>query len=290
MNILVTGSHGQLGSELGKIANTDRKHQWFFTDIDTLDITNDTQVRHFFGMNQIEICINCAAYTAVDKAEDEPDKAMLVNSTAPSILAGACEAHDALLIHISTDYVFNGEHFKPYEEDDAIAAVSAYGLSKAKGETLIQESKANYVIIRTSWLYSAVGNNFVKTMLRLGAERDQLTVIVDQVGTPTWAFDLAATIVVIADRYQKESVHSIYHFSNEGAISWYDFAKTIMQIANLNCKILPIESKDYPVKTKRPFYSVLNKTRIKNELGIQIPYWRDSLIKCVEEINGKKQA
>lgn len=290
MNILITGSNGQLGSELTKIAATDRKHQWFFTDVDTLDITNETQVKHFFGLNQIEVCINCAAYTAVDKAEGEPEKALLVNATAPAILANVCASHEALLIHISTDYVFNGENFKPYEEDEPIAPVSSYGFSKAEGERLIRESNANYYIVRTSWLYSAVGNNFVKTMLRLGAEKDQLTVIVDQVGTPTWAFDLAASLIVMVDRYNKESVQAIYHFSNEGAISWYDFAKSIMELAMLPCKILPIESKDYPVKTKRPFYSVLNKTRIKKELGIQIPFWRDSLIKCLEELNGKKQA
>jgi len=290
MNILVTGSNGQLGTELQKIAKTDQLHQWYFTDIEQLDITNATQVVHFFGINNINICINCAAYTAVDKAEDEPKKAMLVNATAPKILADAAARNDSLLVHISTDYVFNGENFKPYDETDPIAPVSAYGNTKAKGEELVISSKANYVIIRTSWLYSAVGNNFVKTMLRLGKEREQLSVVVDQVGTPTWAFDLAAAIMIIVDNYKNEALNQIFHFSNEGAISWYDFAKSIMELENLPCKIFPIESKDYPVKTKRPFYSVLNKSLFKAQYGIKVPYWRDSLVKCLEEINGQKQA
>ncbi|MDA3943310.1 MAG: dTDP-4-dehydrorhamnose reductase [Bacteroidetes bacterium] len=286
MHILVTGSNGQLGRSLQKIAATDRIHEWHFTDVAELDITNETQVKHYINSQNIDVCINCAAYTAVDKAEDEQELAFLLNATSPGILANACRENQALLIHVSTDYVFDGLNYKPYVETDQVSPASAYAKSKADGEKQVTESGANYVIIRTSWLYSAFGGNFVKTMLRLGKEKESLNVVADQVGTPTYAFDLAAAIVVLAEQSNKENTNQIYHYSNEGAISWYDFSKTIMELEKLDCKIFPIESKDYPVKTTRPFYSVLNKSKIKNQYGIQIPYWRDSLIKCLEEING----
>ncbi len=286
MRILVTGSNGQLGRSLQKIAKTDRKHDWFFTDVAELDITKTTQVKHYINSENIEVCINCAAYTAVDKAEDDQQMAFMLNATAPQILADACHETNALLIHVSTDYVFDGQNYKPYQEDDVISPASAYAKSKADGEKAVITSGAKYAIVRTSWLYSAYGGNFVKTMLRLGQEKESLNVVADQVGTPTYAFDLAAAILLIAESEKAEDHNQIYHFSNEGAISWYDFAQTIMQLENLDCKVVPIESKDYPVKTKRPFYSVLNKSKIKNHFGIQIPYWRNSLKKCLEEING----
>ncbi len=286
MRILVTGSNGQLGRSLQKIAETDRIHDWYFTDVEELNITKATQVKHYLNSQNIDVCINCAAYTAVDKAEDDQQMAYILNATAPQILASACRETNALLIHISTDYVFDGLNYKPYQEDDPISPASAYAKSKADGEQAILNSGAKYVIVRTSWLYSEFGGNFVKTMIRLGKEKESLNVVADQVGTPTYAFDLAATILLIAESEKTEDHDQIYHFSNEGAISWYDFAQTIMELEKLDCKVFPIESKDYPVKTKRPFYSVLNKTKIKNHLGIQIPYWRKSLIKCLEEING----
>jgi dTDP-4-dehydrorhamnose reductase len=287
MNILVTGSRGQLGTELRKISTTEQTHNWFFTDVDELDISKSEALNHFFTNNAIELCFNCAAYTAVDKAEDEPGLANLINAQAVANLADACLLTQALLIHVSTDYVFDGENFKPYIESDPIKAVSAYALSKAMGEQLLGKHQADSVIVRTSWLYAASGNNFVKTMMRLGAERDELKVVADQIGTPTWSADLAHALWIVAIQ-AKRPAKEIYHYSNEGVISWYDFAKAIMEIKNLDCKVLPIESKDYPVKTKRPFYSVLNKTKIKNEFQFIIPYWRDSLIKCIAEIDGLK--
>ncbi|MDR0969887.1 MAG: dTDP-4-dehydrorhamnose reductase [Lentimicrobiaceae bacterium] len=285
MNILVTGANGQLGTELQKIAATDKIHNWYFTDIDTLDITSRTQIEHFFTNKNIEVCINCAAYTAVDKAEEEPEKALLINAEAPEILAHACYKNDAFLVHISTDYVFDGENYKPYIEENPVCPKSAYAFSKAKGEENVIKKANRYVIMRTSWLYAASGNNFVKTMTRLAKERGEINVVSDQIGTPTWAFDLAVAIMYVIDKFGKENIREIFHFSNEGVASWYDFAKAIIEIQQLDCKINPIESKDFPTPTKRPFYSVLNKTKFKQFTGITIPYWRDSLEKCLNELN-----
>ncbi|MDY0084621.1 MAG: dTDP-4-dehydrorhamnose reductase [Bacteroidales bacterium] len=289
MNILITGSNGQLGKEFQKIAQTDRKHVWYFTDMDELDITNPTQLKHYLNAENIEVCINCAAYTAVDKAEDDAEKAQMLNAQAPAFLAEACKSANTLLIHISTDYVFSGKHYKPYTEDHPVAPASTYAQGKADGERNIMLSGANYMIIRTSWLYSKNGNNFVKTMIRLGKEKESINVVADQIGSPTYAFDLAATILLMVENQDENSVNQIYHFSNEGAISWYDFAMAIMELEKLDCKVNPIESKDYPVKTVRPFYSVMNKAKIKSTFNITVPYWRNSLKKCLEEMNGQKQ-
>lgn len=286
MQILVTGSNGQLGNELQKIAASDMKHSWYFTDVHELDITQKDAVEGYFVAHGIDICINCAAYTAVDKAEEEVALAMLINTEAVKNLADACLENKALLIHISTDYVFNGENFKPYEEGDPINGLSVYGKSKAHGEQVLVKHECNSVIIRTSWLYAANGKNFVKTMLRLGAERESLTVVADQVGTPTWAFDLAWAIMLVADKWNREQIKEIYHFSNEGAISWYDFAKAIMELGNLKCTVKAIPSSAYPVKTKRPFYSVLSKEKFKNTYQVSVPYWKDSLMNCLKEIHG----
>ena len=285
MNILVTGCKGQLGTELQKIAARDKQHQWMFTDVDTLDICNKTAVEACFDEHHIEACINCAAYTAVDKAEDEPELATLINAFAPKVLAEACLRHDALLIHISTDYVFGGDANKPYMVDDPINPQSVYGSTKAEGERLIRESGCNYMIVRTAWLYSSVGKNFVKTMLMLGDTKEEINVVADQKGCPTWAHDLAFALVALLDKNGKNEVHETFHFTNEGQITWHDFATAIMEIGGKKCKVNPITTDQYPTKAKRPAYSVLDLSKIKAYAEIEIPDWRESLVKCMEELN-----
>ena len=285
MNILVTGCKGQLGTELQKIAARDKQHQWMFTDVDTLDICNKTAVEACFDEHHIEACINCAAYTAVDKAEDEPELATLINAFAPKVLAEACLRHNALLIHISTDYVFGGDANKPYMEDDPINPQSVYGSTKAEGERLIRESGCNYMIVRTAWLYSSVGKNFVKTMLMLGDTKEEINVVADQKGCPTWAHDLAEALMTLLNKNGKATVHETFHFTNEGQITWHDFATAIMEIGRKNCKVNPITTDQYPTKAKRPAYSVLDLSKIKAYAGIEIPDWRESLVKCMEELN-----
>ena len=285
MNILVTGCKGQLGTELQKIAARDKQHQWMFTDVDTLDICNKTAVEACFDEHHIEACINCAAYTAVDKAEDEPELATLINAFAPKVLAEACLRHDALLIHISTDYVFGGDANKPYMVDDPINPQSVYGSTKAEGERLIRESGCNYMIVRTAWLYSSVGKNFVKTMLMLGDTKEEINVVADQKGCPTWAHDLAFALVALLDKNGKNEVHETFHFTNEGQITWHDFATAIMEIGGKKCKVNPITTDQYPTKAKRPAYSVLDLSKIKAYAGIVIPEWRESLVKCIEELS-----
>lgn len=284
-NILVTGSKGQLGSEIMYLSKKFPDLNFLFTDIDELDLSKPEDVEAFFIANQIDACINCAAYTAVDKAEDDRELAMLVNHTAVEYLAKTCEKYNSLLIHISTDYVFSGKHYKPYEETDPVYPESFYGESKLKGEEAVLGNCKKSVIIRTSWLYSSYGSNFVHTMIRLGMERDSLGVVADQVGTPTYAADLAIAIMSVITDYDNKREREIYHFSNEGAISWYDFAKAIMQIKNIDCKVNPIQSKDFPAKAARPFYSVLNKTKIKEHYNLEIPYWKESLEVMLKKIN-----
>ena len=274
MNILVTGCKGQLGTELQKIASAE--HQWFFTDVDTLDICNKEAVEHCFVANQIDACINCAAYTAVDKAEDEPELATLINSFAPKVLADTCLRHNALLLHISTDYVFGGDANTPYKVDDPINPQSVYGSTKADGERLIRESGCNYMIVRTAWLYSSVGKNFVKTMLMLGDTKEEINV------------DLAVALMALLDKNGKNEVHETFHFTNEGQITWYDFATAIMEIGGKQCKVNPITTDKYPTKAKRPAYSVLDLSKIKEFAGIEIPEWRESLVRCIEELKRKK--
>jgi dTDP-4-dehydrorhamnose reductase len=279
-NILVTGSNGQLGSEIKAISSNYRQHSFYFTDIEELDLTKKGKVEEFISENSIDACINCAAYTAVDKAEDDRDLAMLVNSKAVRILANSCNKFNVRLIHISTDYVFNGNSFMPYTEEDETSPNSYYGLTKLAGEKSVTDNLDNHVIIRTSWLYSNYGNNFVKTMRRLGGERDELGVVVDQIGTPTFAADLALAIMATIESNKT----GIYHYSNMGVISWYDFAKAIMELSNINCKVNAIESKDFPSKAARPFYSVLNKAKIISDFNIEIPYWLDSLKLMISRI------
>lgn len=287
MNVLVTGCHGQLGTEIQKITAADQQNHWYFTDVDTLDICNATAVETAFSEHQINVCVNCAAYTAVDMAEDQPEIAAFINAFAPKLLADTCLKHNALLVHISTDYVFNGQAQTPYKENDPIDPKSAYGQTKAEGERLIRESGCNHVIVRTAWLYSSTGKNFVKTMLQLAETRDSVNVVCDQKGTPTWAGDLAKAIVLLINHYGTGSVQETFHFTNEGVTTWDEFATTIFEIAGSPCKVNPITTDQYPTKATRPAYSVLDKDKIKQTLGIEIPYWKDSLAKCIEEL--KKQ-
>ncbi len=289
-NILITGSNGQLGSELRDIwpdGTPDieiktNANKLFFTDVSELDITDREAVEKFVSKEKIEVIVNCAAYTAVDKAEDDIKMATAVNTDAAKNLAEASAKRNSgpLLIHVSTDYVFDGKGYKPYREDDVCNPAGVYGRTKHEGEREIQKSGCNYVIIRTSWLYSTYGTNFVKTITRLARERDSLNVVFDQIGTPTYAGDLAKAIDTIVKRYigakseEQKRLCGIYHFSNEGVCSWYDFAKEIVAQTGSNCKVNPVTSEMFPAKAPRPHYSVLDKSKIKATFGIEIPHWR----------------
>lgn len=284
MNVLVTGCNGQLGNEFRKVALYEDDINWVFTDVDSLNICNENEIINFFKNNNIDICINCAAYTAVDKAEDEEDIARLINATAVKYLANICQSHNTLLIHISTDYVFDGISERAYKENDIVSPNSVYGKTKAEGEQYIINSGCQYIIVRTSWLYSSFGNNFVKTMLRLGTERDFVNVVDDQNGNPTWAYDLACAIMLLIRRANLKNIKEIFNYSNEGVIPWNNFAEAIFYIGGKNCEVRPISTKEYGSKANRPAFSALDKTKIKEYTGIRIPFWRDSLIKCIEEI------
>jgi dTDP-4-dehydrorhamnose reductase len=282
MNVLVTGSNGQLGSELRLRAGGYPDFNFFFTDLAELDITDENAVGSFVRLNGIACVINCAAYTAVDRAEQEEEIAFRINAAAAAILARVCTANQALLVHISTDYVFDGTNHLPYREDDVTRPVSVYARSKHQGEAEVINHASRALVIRTSWLYSSFGQNFVKTILRLGRERDRIGIIFDQVGTPTYAGDLAdAILTMIRTRPQHQGVE-IYHYSNEGVASWYDFARAILDFAGSGCTVTPIETQEYPLPAVRPAYSVFNKAKIKRDFGLEIPYWRDSLKKCME--------
>ncbi len=287
LNVLVTGSNGQLGSELKELSG-EYDYNYFFTDRDTLDISDEAALRNFIETHLIDTIINCAAYTAVDKAETEQEDADRINHLAVKYLAQISKEKNIKLIHISTDYVFDGKNFKPYLETDKTNPNSVYGQTKLDGEKALQEiNSENSIIIRTSWVYSSFAANFVKTMLRLGKEKEQLGVIFDQAGTPTYARDLAKTILEILPNIENDSVE-IYNYSNEGVLSWYDFAKEIMRMAKLDCKINPIETKQYPTPAARPHYSLLNKSKIKEDFDITIPYWKDSLDECLTKMGERK--
>jgi dTDP-4-dehydrorhamnose reductase len=281
MKILITGAWGQLGNELQVLSGNYPQHQFHFTDIDTLDITSTDAIHAFFSANHPEAVINCAAYTAVDKAEQEPEKARLVNAVATSLLAQACKEFRSLLIHISTDYVFDGKGYRPYVETDPVNPVSVYALTKWAAEEEIRKTGGNAIIIRTSWLYSSFGNNFVKTMMKYGRERGLLNVVFDQVGTPTYARDLADAILKILSSQRPVTGIETYHYSNEGVLSWYDFAKAITELSGISCVINPILTSEYPLPASRPFYSVLNKAKIKQRFDLKIPFWKDSLKDCL---------
>ncbi len=285
-NILVTGSNGQLGNELKSIACHFDEFKFHFHDIDSLDITSSDAVNKIVTDIKPFAIFNCAAYTAVDKAESDETNARKINATAVSYLTSAAKSIDCMLIHVSTDYVFDGSKNTPYNESDQIHPVSVYGTTKAEGEKFVLNYNKG-IVIRTAWLYSSFGNNFVKTMLRLGKEREALNVVFDQVGTPTYALDLANCMMKIAYSvyYNPDNfIPGLYHFSNEGVCSWYDFSKFIMMLSNLPCRIYPIESKDYPTPASRPHFSVFCKEKIKKDYKIEIPYWIDSLNDCLNTI------
>ena len=284
--ILITGANGQLGNELNKLAAQYPNLEMLYTDIGNLDLTNRQACMDYINIHQPKYIINCAAYTAVDKAEDDADNAWKVNVEAVRNLLEACKLNNVIFIQISTDYVFNGTNYRPYLETDKVLPESVYGRTKQQAEKEVLEYHKS-LIIRTSWLYSSFGNNFVKTMLRLGNERSEVSVIFDQIGTPTHAEDLANTMLQIINGIiigEKNFVAGIYHYSNEGACSWYDFARSIMKIAKLDCEVIPIETKDYPTPAKRPFYSVLNKSKIKTIFDIKIPHWENSLQSCIKNL------
>ncbi len=285
VNILVTGANGQLGNELQKISDNYPGFRFHFTDIDSLDITNPEALSEIFRSNNFAYIVNCAAYTAVDRAETEPDLARLINTEAVKNLAREALKYKSKLIHISTDYVFDGNAFQPYTEVMKTNPQSVYGKTKLDGEKEAL-SYPESIVIRTSWLYSSFGNNFVKTILRIGRERKELKVVFDQVGNPTYAEDLAGAVLKIINfTEKKELIKGIYHYSNEGVCSWYDFAWEIINFSNIDCKVIPIESSEYPSITKRPFYSVLNKNKVKTVFNFEIPYWKTSLYRCLSELN-----
>ena len=283
--LLVTGANGQLGNSIRLLAKNYSGYNFLFTDVDTLDITGPAAVKAAVKDNQVNYIINCAAYTAVDKAEDNEELCRRLNSFAVCVLGEAAREAGAKMIHISTDYVFSGTGYRPYKETDGTRPVSVYGRTKLAGEEGLMEVCPDAVIIRTAWLYSEFGSNFVKTVLRLGKERDELGFVFDQIGTPTYAGDLAAIILSVVTADEKGAfVPGIYHYSNEGVCSWYDFTVKILQIAGIDCRIRPIETKDYPTKAVRPPYSVLSKSKIKETYGIAIPHWEASLRVCMGKL------
>lgn len=277
--ILITGANGQLGNSLKVLSAGYPAFEFIYADIDVLDLADRDAVFSFVEANQINYILNCAAYTTVDKAEDDERLCALVNHIGVKNIGEAAARFDVKVVHVSTDYVFDGTNYKPYEETDATCPVSVYGRTKLAGEKALFDVCPGSIVIRTSWLYSEFGNNFVKTMLGLGQERDKLYVIYDQVGTPTYAGDLASAMlsIVAAEAF----IPGIYHFSNEGVCSWYDFATRIHQLAGINCRVYPIETKDYPTRAARPHYSVLNKSKIKRTYQIIIPHWEESLRKVI---------
>jgi dTDP-4-dehydrorhamnose reductase len=279
ITILITGSKGQLGNEMQLAAQSYPQYKFIYTDVDELDICNKQSLADFVKHNSVNFIVNCAAYTAVDKAEDDVDLCYKINYEALKNIAEVATENNIKVIHVSTDYVFDGTNYKPYTEDQTVCPQSVYGKSKLAGEQALSNNCKQSVIIRTSWLYSTFGNNFVKTMIKLGTERESLNVIFDQIGTPTYAADLAEVILKIIS-YQ-HFTPGIYHFSNEGVCSWYDFTKTIHRMANISCHVQPIETKDYPTRAPRPHYSVLNKAKIKLTYDVQIPHWEESLQKCI---------
>ena len=284
-NILVTGANGQLGNEMRLLASANTQYNYFFTDVAELDICDEDAVMHFALDNKIDIIVNCAAYTAVDKAEDNKELCDKLNHIAPGYLAKAAQACKGCFIQISTDYVFDGTAHIPYREEAPTCPNSVYGETKLAGEKEAMKFCSNTMVIRTAWLYSTFGNNFVKTMIRLGREKENLGVIFDQVGTPTYARDLAAVIFAAIN---KGVVPGIYHFSNEGVCSWYDFTKAIHAIAGIStCRVKPLHTEDYPTKATRPHYSVLDKTKIKATYNVEVPYWMDSLRECIELLEKK---
>ena len=291
MKILVTGANGQLGSELRERSVDFPDWKFLFTDIDSLDITDAKMVQAYFKDEHPDFIINCAAYTAVDKAENDPVLAEKINSQAPGLLAREARRLHSGVIHISTDYVYSGESFVPYVETDPVGPATVYGKTKLEGERSCLVENPDSVILRTSWLYSFYGNNFVKKMLQLGEANRHVKVVFDQTGTPTWASDLAGAVIAITEKFAGDRqyfIPGIYNFSNEGVASWYDFAKAVFEIAGKDCDVLPVLSSEFSTSAKRPFYTVLNKLKIKATFGFDIPYWKDSLKKCLIKIQNTR--
>ena len=288
MKILITGAYGQLGNEIKEMAPKYNNWVFLFTDADTLNIADEKAVQQYISENKPDFIINCAAYTAVDKAESEEETAQLLNAVAPGFLAKAAKKQGAGFIHISTDYVFNGRNFMPYTENVEVSPETVYGKTKLEGEKICLAENPESLIIRTSWLYSSFGNNFLKTMVRLGKERGEVNVIYDQVGTPTYAADLAQAVLEIIQKSEQDGwgiKPGIFHYSNEGAISWYDFAKAIFEVSEIDCKVGAIPSSAYKQIALRPHFSVLDKSKIKNTFQLEIPYWKDSLKNCIKKLN-----
>ena len=283
MTILVTGVNGQLGCAL-RLASAESHHRYIFTDIEELDITSATAIEEFFRREKVDIVVNCAAYTAVDLAEENEAKADEINHKAVALLADACRRHNATLIHISTDYIFSGKADTPYREESAPAPLNAYGRTKLAGERAIAESGCRSIVIRTSWLYSEYGKNFVKKMLSLMASRSEVRVVADQMGTPTYAGDLARAITYIIDSGQSERL-GVYHYSNMGECSWYEFAVEIARLRGIDCTVTPCTTADYPTTATRPQYSVLDKRKSIATFGLTIPEWRESLRHCIENLS-----
>jgi dTDP-4-dehydrorhamnose reductase len=286
--ILVTGANGQLGNELKALSKEYSEFNFLFTSRNKLSIEETESVQSFFTKNKINYCINCAAYTAVDKAESERDKAFKINAEAVGELAKICSGHKTKLIHISTDYVYDGNSSTALKEDFPVGPVNIYGVSKLKGEELALQNNPSTLIIRTSWVYSSFGNNFVKTMIRLLTEKNEINVINDQVGSPTYAADLAEVIMQFVEQMEKgKSFSGIVNYSNAGITTWYNFAEEIKSLIHSDCKINPIPTTSYPTPAKRPLYSVLDTSKVKTLLQIEIPSWKDSLKKCVEVLESK---
>jgi dTDP-4-dehydrorhamnose reductase len=286
--ILVTGANGQLGNEIRRLCRNFPGLEFIFTDVDMLDITNPDAVSVFMEASKPAIVVNCAAYTNVDGAEVDVKNVRKINSLAPQVLAAACAMQDAFLIHISTDYVFDGQATEPYTEDDETNPVSVYGNSKLEGEEKIKTVFDNYLIIRTSWMYSEFGHNFVRSIIALAKDRESLEIVNDQIGSPTYARDLANTIIDIIIKSilnPKAYLPGIYHYANQGTCSWYDFAQEILNITGIKtCKLIPISTEQFPAVAKRPKYSVLDTTKVRQSFGIGIPNWRDSLRECLSAI------
>ena len=281
-NILITGANGQLGNEMRVVSAEQEQLTYHFTDVAELDICDIEAIERYVVDHAIDCIVNCAAYTNVNKAEEDTELCDKLNHLAPANLARVAAKHQIGLIHVSTDYVFNGEHYVPYKEDEPTCPNSVYGATKLAGEQAILSIHPEAVVIRTAWLYSTFGNNFVKTMLRLGSEREELGVVFDQIGTPTYARDLARTIQHIM---VQGIVPGIYHYSNEGVCSWYDFTKMIFALGGITtCQLKPLHTDEYPTPAARPHYSVLDKTKIKQTYGIDVPYWVDSLRECISSV------
>ena len=285
--ILITGCNGQLGNEMQLLEKENPLHTYFNTDVAELDITDEAAVNSFVSDNRIDGIVNCAAYTAVDKAETAKELCTSLNTVAPAYLAAAVEKRGGWMVQISTDYVFDGTKHTPYVETDTPCPDSVYGSTKLAGELGVSKFCSRTMIVRTAWLYSTFGNNFVKTMIRLGQERPELGVIFDQIGTPTYARDLAAAIFVAINR---GIVTGVYHFSDEGVTSWYDFTKAIHRLAGITtCRVRPLHTSEYPTPANRPHYSVLDKTKIKSTFEIEIPHWEDSLQECIAQLKSAKE-